>query len=81
MAVERRSISQQEADDQKEGSTRIATGIWVDRTGHVHFSIPELLAMVDLEDTEQNRKAVLEIAIKTLQAKSHDIVVQDVERG
>jgi hypothetical protein len=44
--------------DQQRGSTRIAPGIWQDRDGAIHFSITELLAMVQLEDTPAHRAEV-----------------------
>lgn len=37
---------------------RIAPGIWIDREGSVHWSITELLQMVDLPDTPENRTRV-----------------------
>lgn len=41
---------------------RIAPGIWEDVDGHVHFSIPELLQLVDLPDTPENQARVLAMA-------------------
>jgi hypothetical protein len=35
---------------------RIAPGIWEDKDGNPHFSLPELLALFDLEDTPRNRE-------------------------
>lgn len=35
---------------------RIAPGIWLDQDDHPHFSIPELLEHVGLEDTPGNRE-------------------------
>lgn len=37
---------------------RIAPGIWEDADGCTHFSIPELLALFDLEDTPENHTIV-----------------------
>lgn len=37
---------------------RIAPGIWEDADGCTHFSIPELLALFELEDTPQNHEIV-----------------------
>lgn len=34
----------------------LAPGIWEDQTGKAHFSIPEMLAHVGLEDTPENRE-------------------------
>lgn len=64
MAASVRRLTQEEFDRQLRGSTRIAPGIWLDAHGDVHWSVPELLAMVDLEDTPENREAIAEIAIR-----------------
>ncbi len=39
----------------------IAPGIWQDGDGNVHWSIPGLLAVADIEDTPANRLAVMQI--------------------
>jgi hypothetical protein len=41
-------------------SRRIAPGIWEDVQGNPHWSIPELLELMDLEDTPENRARVLD---------------------
>lgn len=64
-------LTRDEIRRQQEGSTRIAPGIWVDRDGHVHWSIIEILAMVDLDDTPENREAVARIAEEV--AREHGI--------
>jgi len=50
-------------------SRRIGPGIWIDLDGNTHLSIPELLAMVDLEDTPENRQAVEAMALKIVLEK------------
>ena len=37
---------------------RIAVGIWEDMEGHIHWSLTELLAMVDLPNSPANRERV-----------------------
>lgn len=37
---------------------RITTGIWEDANGHIHFSIPDLLALFDLPNTPENQEEV-----------------------
>lgn len=82
--MERRTITPQERDRQLDGSRRIAPGIWEDAEGHVHWSVPEILAFFDLTDTVENREQV----IKTLrevhrevhgEGSDRNIIVQDVE--
>jgi len=54
------------------GSRRIAPGIWIDREGGVHYSVPELLALVDLEDTPENRAEVAALIERRL-AEDHPL--------
>lgn len=39
---------------------RIAPGIWEDMDGNLHYSLPELLALFELEDTPDNRRIATE---------------------
>lgn len=72
MAAPVRRLTRDEIRHQQEGSTRIAPGIWRDRDGGVHFSIVELLALVDLADTLENREAVARIAEEV--SRAHGVV-------
>ena len=47
---------------------RVAPGIWIDRAGDTHFSIPELLKVVDLPDTPEHR-ALVEAMLRKRLAK------------
>jgi hypothetical protein len=40
---------------------RIAPGFWVDKAGHGHVSIKELLDLVELPDTPENRAQVTQM--------------------
>jgi hypothetical protein len=42
------------------GSRRIAPGIWVDRQGAMHFSVPELLAVLGWPDDAEHRALVMQ---------------------
>jgi hypothetical protein len=75
----RRVVSQHEIDEQRRGSTRIAPGIWRDKDGDLHYSIPELLAMVDLDDTPANREQVVRTCTAQLRALGLTIIRQDPE--
>ena len=48
------------------GSVRIAPGLWIDGEGNPHWSVPELLALVDLPDTPENRAAVIRLARESM---------------
>jgi hypothetical protein len=45
----------------RQGATRIAPGLYFDRFGDLHYCVPELLALVDLPDTPENRARLVEI--------------------
>lgn len=74
-----RIVTPREMDAQRAGSTRIAPGIWLDADGDVHFSIPELLAMVDLEDTPANREEVAQMVAEIMSRHGLPIIRQDPE--
>ena len=63
MSDEHRTITPAERAAQLEGATRIAPGIWIDRTGAVHYSIPELLQVFGWPDDTAHR-ALVEHAIR-----------------
>lgn len=48
------------------GSHRVAPGIWIDREGSLHVSVPELLVLFDIDDTPQNRAEVAAIVEQQL---------------
>ena len=74
-----RTLTPREMADQQQGHTRIAPGIWLDRDGDVHYSIPELLALVQLADTPENRAAVAEEIARSLRAAGAVVILQDRE--
>jgi len=74
-----RIVTPQEMDAQRVGSTRLAPGIWLDADGDVHFSIPELLAMVDLEDTPANREEIAQLVTAIMGRHGLPIIRQDPE--
>jgi hypothetical protein len=57
-----RTLTKAEKEAQWDGATYVAPGIWLDKDGNLHLSVPELLALVQLPDTPANRAAVTAIA-------------------
>jgi len=53
--AEQRTITPEQATEQMRGAQRVAPGIWIDREGYVHISVPELLAHFGWPDTPENR--------------------------
>lgn len=54
---------------------RIAPGIWEDKDGDIHWSIPELLALVDLPDTAENRQIVTEMLRNMLRKAGSPVII------
>jgi hypothetical protein len=81
MADVTRIISHEQHLEQLEGATPIASGIWLDRAGDVHFSIPELLELFEIADTPANQEICREIVEAVI--RNHDpripIVRQELE--
>lgn len=44
---------------------RVATGFWIDKDNNGHVSIKELLDMVGLPDTPENKKQVVQMLVST----------------
>lgn len=57
---------------------RHAPGIWEDRDGNVHFSLPELLELFELEDTPENRRIATENIRAMIRKQNPDATI--VER-
>jgi ribosomal protein L37E len=49
-------------------------GIWTDDQGNPHISIPQALKELELEDTPENRRAVMAIFVKECAKASPDAV-------
>jgi hypothetical protein len=64
----------------RQGGRRIAPGIWVDRFGDLHYSVPELLALFDLEQTAENVAAVTRQITEMLREEHPDAHVVRVDR-
>ena len=59
---------------------RIAPGLWVDREGHAHWSILELLQQFELDDTPANRAAVTEIITRLLRQAAPEMTIVHREK-
>lgn len=55
MKVQHEKLTPQQARQQRQGGEYLAPGIWVDRHGGLHFSLPEILAFFQVEDTPENQ--------------------------
>lgn len=73
--MERLVISEEERQQQLSGSTRIATGIWRDRDGCVHISVPELLELFDIADTPENRERCVQTVQQALLDEHPDAIL------
>ena len=54
---------------------RLAPGLWVDREGHAHWSILELLQEFELEDTPQHRAIVTGMITNMLRKAAPQITI------
>lgn len=50
--------------------------VWEDTAGNAHFNVPELLRMVDMPDTPENRRVVISIATEALEKVGASFVVR-----
>lgn len=81
MTVQHRTLTPAEVEAQLAGSTRLAPGLWIDRAGGLHVSVPELLAHFGWPDTPATRDEVTAIVQHVLQEMhpAADVIRQDPE--
>jgi hypothetical protein len=65
--------------DQMAGAQQLAPGVWRDRAGYVHFSVPEILAHLGLPDTPATRDLVNRIAAETIARVAPDATIIENE--
>lgn len=74
-----RTLTPAQAAEKLEGSRRLMPGVWLDREGYVHFSMPEILKELGLPDTPESRAFVNEQLSEMLGALSPDAVIVETE--
>lgn len=75
----KRKLTPAEITAQQRGSTRLGPGVWVDRDGGMHFSVPDLLAFFDVEDTPENRRVIEEQIRDVILGANPDASIVDQE--
>ena len=76
----KKQISQAEADRQIQGGEVLGPGLWQDKEGGIHFSLPEMLSHIKLPDTPENR-ALLTRVIMDFVTSEHpeaEIIQQNI---
>lgn len=68
MKTFKRFYSTQQIDDFRRGGEYLAPGIWVDRAGGLHFSVPELLTLFGWPDDAEHR-ALVQQAVRDIVAR------------
>ena len=78
---QRRTITRAQAQAQLQGAHQIEPGVWIDRAGHLHFSIPEILAARGIPATPEAIEHATEQLRRAAAAAEPDaeIVVRDRE--
>lgn len=81
MQHEKRTITPAQEREQLAGGRRLAPGVWVDRNGGLHFSAPDLLALLNVADTPANRDELTKHIREYLSTATPDasLVEQEVE--
>ena len=81
MKTFKRIVSRETVADQLRGSTPLARGVWVDRAGAMHFSVPDLLAFFGVPDTPENRAVMEEQIHEVARAAGVAELVEQEERS
>jgi hypothetical protein len=75
----RRLLTPMQVAQQQQGGEYIAPGAWLDRTGALHFSVPEILAHLGIPDTPDDRAFCVQVIREMLarEIPSIEIIQQD----
>ena len=65
-------LSQAEVLELLKGAEVIAPGVWKDHDGGLHFSLPDILEEMKMDDTPQNRATLTTEIIERAQAEHGD---------
>ena len=76
---EQRTRTPGQIREQMAGAERLAPGVWLDREGYVHFSVPEILAHLGLPDTPDTRALVNRMAAETIAKVAPESVIVETE--
>ena len=76
---DRRKLTPEQIEDQQRGSTRLGPGVWVDRHGAMHVSVPELLAEFHLDDTPENRERVIRTVYEVFRQQAPEAKIVEQE--
>ena len=79
MKVEQRKVGAGEIDRQRAGGQTLGPGVWIDRKGDLHFSVPDVLAFLGVEDTSDNRALFQQIVREQIAERSPDATIVEQE--
>jgi hypothetical protein len=79
---EHRSLTPSQVKRQQQGGEYLMPGVWIDREGGLHFSIPEILKAEGIADTPEAREHARRMFEEMLreQQPQATIIVQDDEK-
>jgi len=60
-------------------ASRLGPGAWVDTAGALHFSLPELLAALAIEDTPANREELRRVIRDVMLAELPDVAIVETD--
>jgi hypothetical protein len=76
---EHRTLTPAQVREQMAGAQRLGPGVWLDRQGYVHFSVPEILKHLGLPDTPEHRDLVNRTAAEMIATLAPDAVIVENE--
>jgi hypothetical protein len=76
-----RSLTRTQVAQQQQGGQYLKPGVWIDRDGGLHFSVPEILKHLGLPDTPADREMATHFIGELLrvQCPAATVIEQDDE--
>lgn len=77
----RRVLTPNQVARQQQGGTYLSPGVWIDREGGLHFSVPEILAALGLPDTPADREHATKVIEEQLRQQCPEATVVTQDEG
>ena len=75
----RRTVTPDQVKDMLAGARRLGPGVWADRDGAIHFSVPELLRAFGWPDDAKHRLLVHQVIRTTMAERYPDVPITELE--
>ncbi len=75
------TLTPQQVRESKAGAEVLSPGVWIDRRGGLHFSLPEILRELGLPDTPADREMLTQMIVEMMARVSPGAPIIETDVG